>query len=89
MSCGLAYGTQSILDQLYVTNSSDQRNVQNLLQENLEAKRFSEPRSFGIANQNGLDAAVLVQYCTNSYPGEIILSIDGVKAFDHISAVIA
>ena len=44
-----------------------------------------QPHNFGIANRSGTDAAIhLLQYLVEKHPHKIILSVDGVGAFDHI-----
>ena len=45
-----------------------------------------EPHNFSISDRSGTDAAIhLLQYLTDVQPGKVIMSIDGVGAFDHVS----
>ena len=44
-----------------------------------------KPFNFGLCDRSGTDSAVhLLQYLTDAYPGKVIVSIDGVGAFDHV-----
>eukprot|EP00973_Karenia_brevis_P048052 6668348-Karenia_brevis.AAC.1 len=57
------------------------------------AKQFQQvlraavaPYNFGLCDRSGTDSAVhFLQYLTDENPSKIILSIDGIGAFDHVS----
>ena len=44
------------------------------------------PHNFGISDRSGTDAAIhMLQYLTDALPAKVIVSVDGVGAFDNIS----
>ena len=44
------------------------------------------PLNFGLCNASGTDAAVhFLRYLSEAFPQKVIMSIDGVGAFDHVS----
>eukprot|EP00959_Pyramimonas_sp_CCMP1952_P326777 6840389-Pyramimonas_sp.AAC.1 len=44
------------------------------------------PHNFGISDRSGTDAAIhMLQYLAEAFPTKVIMSVDGVGAFDHIS----
>ena len=45
-----------------------------------------KPHNFGINDRSGTDTAIhLLRYLTDVHPDKVLLSIDGVCAFDHVS----
>jgi len=44
------------------------------------------PFNFGLSDRSGTDAAVhYIQYLTDRFPDQVVMSVDGIGAFDHIS----
>ncbi len=44
------------------------------------------PYNFGLSDRSGTDTAIhFLQYLSDRYPDKVVLSIDGIGAFDHVS----
>ena len=54
-------------------------------QKHTDLRDAVSPMNFGLSNRSGTDALVhFLQYLSDAYPNKVIMSIDGVGAFDHV-----
>ena len=50
-----------------------------------ELRMAAFPHNVGLCNHSGTDAAIhSIRYLTDMYPNKVVISIDGVGAFDHV-----